>query len=110
MEGLRNFDIVQPMFIRCIFCVITSYMLFSVVIAFGQNTGSQPSAQKPEVRKKIIYKEKSYYDFEDTLIRGDKAGPAGSSVFRKDRVEFKSSLNLKRSFMPELKSSASEAR
>lgn len=70
----------------------------------------EASEQNAEVRTKVIYKEKSYYDFEDTLIRGDKVGPEGSSVFRKDRVKFKSSLNLSRSFMPELKDSSVDAR
>jgi len=84
-------------------------MLFSVVLSFGQNSQTKP-VPSPELRKRIIYKEKSYYDFEDTLIRGDKLGPEGSSVFRKDRVPFKSSLNLRRSFIPELKTSAQEAR
>ncbi|PIR21963.1 MAG: hypothetical protein COV44_10245 [Deltaproteobacteria bacterium CG11_big_fil_rev_8_21_14_0_20_45_16] len=84
-------------------------MLFSVIVSFGQSDESRP-ALSPELRKRIIYKEKSYYDFEDTLIRGDKVGPEGSSVFRKDRVPFKSSLNLRRSFIPELKTSAQEAR
>lgn len=84
--------------LRCVFCIVASYFLFSFVVIFAQS--------QPEVRKRIIYKEKSYFDFEDTLIRGNKIGPAGTNVFRKDQVEFKSSLNLKRSFMPELRESA----
>jgi len=67
-----------------------------------------PTGQK-EVRTRVIYKEKSYYEFEDTLIRGDREGPGGLNVFRKDRVKFKSQLNLSRSFIPELKASASQA-
>lgn len=98
--------------LRCVFCVLTSYLLFSLLVVFAQDSGSdaKPSVQSPQVKTRIVYKEKSYYDFEDTLIRGDKAGPEGSSVFRKDRVKFKSSLNLQRSFMPELKASAKEIR
>jgi len=80
------------------------------VVSFGQTGTSSTSPKATKVRKRIIYREKSYYDFEDTLIRGDKVGPEGSSVFRKNPVKFKSSLNLKRSFMPELKASAPEAR
>lgn len=91
------------MVFRCILCVLASTVLFSIVATFGQ---SQAPSSTPDVRKKIIYREKSYYDFEDTLIHGDKIGPEGTSVFRKDRVQFKSSLNLKRSFIPELKESA----
>ena len=68
-----------------------------------------PGAPQKDVRTRVIYREKSYYEFEDTLIRGDREGPGGLNVFRKDRVKFKSQLNLSRSFMPELKASAPDA-
>ena len=86
------------MILRCIFCVLASYMIFSLTIAHGQT------------QKKIIYKEKSYYDFQDTLIRGNLRKPDGSFIFRKNQTEFQSSLNLKRSFIPELKATAKDAR
>jgi len=123
--------------LRCIFCTLLASLLFVTVMslesAIPQDSETpitpipaEPSAPTPastpapaaaepsaspagrkEVRTKVIYKEKSYYEFEDTLIRGDREGPGGLNVFRKDRVKFKSQLNLSRSFMPELKASAS---
>jgi hypothetical protein len=97
------------MFLRCILCVLASTMIFALTLTFAQSESSEansPQVTQPEVRKRVVYREKSYYDFEDTLIRGNQVGPEGTSVFRKDRVDFKSSLNLKRSFIPELKESA----
>lgn len=87
--------------LRCIFCVLASYVLFSFVATFGQES-------QPQVKKKIVYKEKSYYDFEDTLIKGNKPSPDGTSVFRKERTAFPSELNLRRSFKPEAQSSGTE--
>jgi len=95
------------MAIRCIFCVLTAAILFSMTAVFAQEA---PSSAQSEPRTRVIYREKSYFDFEDTLIRGDRIGPEGSSVFRKDRVEFRSSLDLKRSFIPELRSSSQDVR
>ena len=98
---------------RCIFCVIASSILFSlmlaVVPAFGQsNFQAQPAPAEP--KKKIVYREKSYYDFEDTLINGNLRKPDGSFIFRKSQSSFSSALNLRRSFIPELKESAHDAR
>jgi len=122
--------------LRCIFCTLLASLLFVTVMSFESvlpqeseppllspipSEPSAPSTPAPstpatattpgrkEVRTKVIYKEKSYYEFEDTLIRGDREGPGGLNVFRKDRVKFKSQLNLGRSFVPELKASASQA-
>lgn len=81
-------------------------LLASVRAQEASSTSSSVKSGAGNVQQKIVYREKSYYDFEDTLIRGDRPLPDGSSVFRKDKVKFKSRLNLKRSFMPELKSSS----
>jgi hypothetical protein len=94
-----------------------NYVALSVLPGTGlqaqQESGTPAAAPasdpKKEVRTRVIYREKSYYEFEDTLIRGDREGPGGLNVFRKDRVKFKSQLNLGRSFMPELKASADDA-
>ena len=66
--------------------------------------------QEKEVRKKVVYKEKSYYDFEDVLINGNLRKPDGTFIFRKNQTTFSSGLNLKRSFIPELKDSSRSAR
>ncbi|MBN8555880.1 MAG: hypothetical protein J0L93_10585 [Deltaproteobacteria bacterium] len=73
-------------------------------------TPSPSSAPKSNVKKKVVYKEKSYYDFEDVLINGNLRKPDGSFIFRKNQTNFSSALNLKRSFIPELKESATNAR
>lgn len=65
---------------------------------------------KPTKGAKVIYKEKSYYDFEDVLINGNLRKPDGSFIFRKSATNFSSALNLKRSFIPELKDSSTNAR
>lgn len=97
------------MMFRCIFCVLAAYVLFGVLSLHAQE--AQGSAQSSSERQaRVIYREKSYFDFEDTLIEGDRIGPEGTSVFRKEQVPFTSSLNLKRSFMPELKESAQDVR
>ncbi len=74
--------------------------------------GAQESSSESEsgARKKVIYREKSYYDFEDTLIQGDKMGPEGISISRKQDTKFKSSLNLSKSHLPALRESAPDAR
>jgi hypothetical protein len=92
------------MLLRCIFCVLSSAIMASVVLSltYGQ---TQPLPQ-PEKKTKVLYKEKSYYDFEDTLINGNVRKPDGSFIFRKSQSTFSSALNMKRSFIPELKESA----
>lgn len=92
-----------------VYVLVCAWVLTSDALMAQESSPEAEAVKKPEVRTKVIYKEKSYYDFEDTLIRGDREGPGGLNVFRKDRVKFKSQLNLSRSFMPELKASASEA-
>jgi hypothetical protein len=79
-------------------------MTFVITIVHGQDT-----AQPTEVRRKVIYKEKSYYDFEDTMINGNLRKPDGSFIFRKKQSSFQSVLNLRRSFIPELKESSPAA-
>jgi hypothetical protein len=73
---------------------------------------SPPSAEpaKPQPRKKIVYREKSYFEFEDTLVNGNLRAPDGSFIFRKNQSTFSSALNLRRSFIPELKASSNDAR
>lgn len=88
---------------RCAFCLLASYLIFGLVSVFAQESNSSD-------RKKIIYREKSYYDFEDTLIRGDKIGPDGISINRKQSTKFKSSLNLSKSHLQSLRESAPDAR
>jgi len=70
-----------------------------------------PSApSQPAPKKKIVYREKSYFEFEDTLINGNLRAPDGSFIFRKNQSNFSSALNLKRSFIPEMKASSQDAR
>lgn len=76
----------------------------------GSSATSQPGAAQGKTNKKVVYKEKSYYDFEDVLINGNLRAPDGSFIFRKSQSNFSSALNLKRSFIPELKESSSNAR
>ena len=76
----------------------------------AENSPATPSATKGNAKKKVVYKEKSYYDFEDVLINGNLRKPDGSFIFRKNQTNFSSALNLKRSFIPELKESATNAR
>lgn len=92
--------------LRCAFCVLASYLIFGLVSVFAQD--SNPSGQSSQ--KKIIYREKSYYDFEDILIQGDKMGPDGISINRKQNTKFKSSLNLSKSHLQSLRESAPDAR
>ncbi len=113
------------MILRCIFCTLASAVLYSFLISVvhGQAPGSSdlpsalesPSTISPtpapaEPRKKIVYREKSYYDFEDTLINGNVRKPDGSFIYRKSQNTFSSALNLRRSFIPELKESSHDAR
>jgi len=65
---------------------------------------------EPAKRKRIVYKEKTYLDFEDTIVNGNLRSPDGSFEFRKNQSSFSSALNLKRSFIPELKTSAQDAK
>ncbi len=71
---------------------------------------AEESSSSPQTKTKIIYKEKSYYDFEDSLVNGNIRKPDGSFIFRKNQSTFSSALNLKRSFIPELRESAKSAR
>jgi hypothetical protein len=96
------------MIFRCIFCILSAVIVFSVLQVSAQT--SSPAEGSTQARQRIVYREKSYFEFEDSLIRGDQPSPDGSSLFRKERVPFKSSLNLTRSFMPELRESAKDAR
>ena len=79
-----------------------------MTLIVGVVYGQPKSATKTQ--KRIKYREKSYYDFEDVLIRGNLRKPDGSFIFRKDQTSFKSALNLRRSFIPELKESSNELR
>lgn len=81
-------------------------MIISVPM-FGQDV---PATESAKPRTKVIYKEKSYYDFEDVLVNGNVRKPDGSFVFRKNQSTFSSALNLKRSFIPELRESSKTAR
>ncbi|MGA0164719.1 MAG: hypothetical protein ACO3LE_10830 [Bdellovibrionota bacterium] len=92
--------------LRCVFCLLASFFIFGLVSVFAQESNSSDQSS----RKKIIYREKSYYDFEDTLIRGDKMGPDGSSINRKQNTKFRSSLNLSKSHLHSLRESAPDAR
>jgi hypothetical protein len=67
-------------------------------------------AAPAQPRKKIVYREKSYFEFEDTLINGNLRSPDGSFIFRKSPTSFSSALNLRRSFMPELRQSSDDGR
>lgn len=89
--------------IRCVFCILASCLVMSVAAVFAQESTSSKN-------KKIIYREKSYYDFEDTLIRGDKMSSDGISINRKQNTKFKSSLNLSKSHLQSLRESAPDAR
>ena len=75
-----------------------------------QNESIPNPAADAGKRKKIVYKEKTYLDFEDTIINGNLRAPDGSFVFRKNQSSFSSALNLRRSFIPELKASAQDAK
>lgn len=89
--------------LRCVFCILASCLVMSVAAVFAQESTSSKN-------KKIIYREKSYYDFEDTLIRGDKMSSDGISINRKQNTKFKSSLNLSKSHLQSLRESAPDAR
>jgi hypothetical protein len=107
---------------KCIVCILSSMIAFTLMISLAQgedaapattqaspsNPSNQPS--KPGAKSKVVYKEKSYYDFEDVLINGNVRAPDGSFIFRKNDSNFSSTLNLKRSFIPELKESSTSAR
>jgi len=107
--------------LRCIFCSLLS-SLFAIFVLTVVNAQDIPSIgdpaplvnpsepAKPQAKKKIIYREKSYFEFEDTLINGNLRAPDGSFIFRKSQSTFSSALNLRRSFIPELKASSNDAR
>lgn len=75
-----------------------------------QNANTIPPGAPVQRKTKVVYKERSVYDYEETLINGNLRKPDGSFVFRKNQAPFKNSLKLRRSFMPELKESALSAR
>lgn len=75
-----------------------------------ETPSSDQSVTPSNRRKKIVYREKSYFEFEDTLVNGNLRAPDGSFVFRKSPSTFSSALGLRRSFIPELKASAQDAR
>ena len=93
---------------RCIVCALAASLVMSLVASFGFGEGLPAEASKPKTR--VVYKEKSYYDFEDSLVNGNLRKPDGSFVYRKNQSSFSSALNLKRSFIPELRESAKSAR
>ena len=103
---------------RCAICVLMSSILMSLWLTLGLAedlpTGGAGSQTAPatggNTKTKVVYREKSYYDFEDSLINGNLRKPDGSFVFRKNQSTFSSALNLKRSFIPELRESSKSAR
>lgn len=99
---------------RCIVCSIMSSILMTLmiglVVAQDVPPVAEPSPAAPAPKKKIVYREKSYFEFEDTLINGNLRAPDGSFIFRKSQSSFSSALNLRRSFIPELKASSNDAR
>lgn len=95
---------------RCILCAILSSIVFTLFINLTYGQENKAVKSNTTVKKKVIYREKSYYDFEETLINGNLREPDGSFIFRRSESEFNSALGLKRSFIPELEDSAKEAR
>lgn len=87
------------------FILMVVFCLFNMRELSAQN----PAPSAPN-KTKIVYKEKSYYDFEDSLVNGNIRKPDGSFIFRKSQSTFSSALDLKRSFIPELRESAKSAR
>lgn len=115
--------------LRCVFCALSSAMLATLIVTLvnaqdlpapapapapipGNDALSAPlpGAGQKNVKTKVVYKEKSYYDFEDVLINGNLRKPDGSFIFRKNTTPFSSALNLRRSFIPELKESSTNTR
>ncbi len=96
---------------RCVICVLMSSLLISLWLTLGlaEDATSTPSSGGG-AKTKVVYREKSYYDFEDSLINGNLRKPDGSFIFRKNQSTFSSALNLKRSFIPELRESSKSAR
>ena len=78
--------------------------------AISQPSPLETAKPQPQSKKKIVYREKSYFEFEDTLVNGNLRAPDGSFIFRKSQSTFSSALNLRRSFIPELKASSNDAR
>ena len=105
---------------RCILCSLLACFLWGVLLSVNAQTLPSLDAPKMESapsqpaeagkRKRIVYKEKTYLDFEDTIVNGNLRAPDGSFIFRKNQSSFSSALNLKRSFIPELKTSAQDAK
>lgn len=100
---------------RCILCTLAStlfaFLALSVLNAQEVAPSLDPTPAAPAgPKKKIVYREKSYFEFEDTLINGNLRAPDGSFIFRKNQSTFSSALNLKRSFIPEMKASSQDAR
>jgi hypothetical protein len=85
-------------------------MALVLSVTYGQEGKAPPVPPTPQRKSKIVYKEKSYYDFEDVLINGNVRAPDGSFIFRKSQSAFSSALNLHRSFIPELKESSQSTR
>lgn len=117
--------------LRCVFCLLSSAVLATLVLTLvnAQDLPSVAPSAAPEMaplpqdatpspvapaqsgkKTKVIYKEKSYYDFEDVLINGNLRKPDGSFIFRKNNTPFSSALNMRRSFIPELKESSVNTR
>jgi hypothetical protein len=108
--------------LRCLLCSLLASFLWGIMIAIhaqdlaplqspsAPTESVAPAPAEPAKRKRIVYKEKTYLDFEDTIVNGNLRAPDGSFVFRKNQSSFSSSLNLKRSFIPELKTSAQDAK
>lgn len=82
-----------------------------LILSFGVSglTAEEGSGSQSEVEKKVItkYQRRSYFDFEDTLIRGKVLRPAGAYIYSRQHASFITKIKLKRSFMPELKSTGS---
>ncbi len=113
------------MILRCILCGLLASVVFSLLgLVNAQDVAPLPdlgttspaplapeaAPASPQPRKKVIYREKSYFEFEDTLVNGNLRAPDGSFIFRKSQNTFSSALGLKRSFIPELKASSQDAR
>jgi CRISPR/Cas system-associated protein Cas5 (RAMP superfamily) len=85
-------------------------MTLMLSLTYGQDVPPSANPAPAQTKTKVVYKEKSYYDFEDVLINGNVRAPDGSFIFRKSDSNFSSALKLKRSFIPELKESSTSAR
>ncbi len=108
---------------RCILCALLASIVMSLWASLSQGQlltetlqplqpvqSTEPTPSSTASKPKVVYREKSYYDFEDSLINGNLRKPDGSFVFRKNQSTFSSALNLKRSFIPELRESTKSTR